>query len=51
MKHHNSISSTNPKLRNPKKREELATRFALSSSRIEGIKPTPATKKKLLAKP
>ncbi len=44
---HKSLNSTNKHLRDRKKREEIATRFALSSSRIEGIRPSSKLRKQL----
>jgi hypothetical protein len=47
MKTANSLSKTNKHLRDVKKRTTIATRFSLSSSGVEGIKPSPKLKKEL----
>jgi hypothetical protein len=47
MKNKKSIASVNPHLRTAQQRKEYAVRFALASSRIEGIKPSAALTKKL----
>ena len=47
MKNPRSIASVNPHLRTQKLRTANAVRFALTSSRIEGIKPSSALSKKL----
>jgi hypothetical protein len=49
MKNENSLSKTNKHLIDPGKRSEIATRFSISSSNVEGIKPSRKLKKELEA--
>ena len=47
MKKQKPIAMMNPHLNTKVKREQLAIRFALSSSRIEGVIPSSTLSKKL----
>jgi hypothetical protein len=51
MKNENSLAKTNKHLTDPQKRLEIATRFSISSSNVEGIKPSRRLKKELAAIP